>query len=49
MVFQYINIRPVPWELLKTEDESHGFQHLPRDLANARPRFSTPPKGPGEC
>ena len=29
-----INICQVPWELLKTEAEGHGFQHLPRDLAN---------------
>ena len=31
--FSYINIRQVPWEVLKTEAEGHGFQHLPRDLA----------------
>ena len=30
--FLCINIRQVPWEVLKTEAE--GFQHLPRDLAN---------------
>ena len=30
--FSCINIRQVPWEVLKTEAE--GFQHLPRDLAN---------------
>ena len=29
-----INIRQVPWELLKTEAKGHGFQHLPRNLAN---------------
>ena len=29
-----INIRQVPWEVLKTEAEGRGFQHLPRDLAN---------------
>ena len=29
-----INIRKVPWEVLKTEAEGRGFQHLPRDLAN---------------
>ena len=34
MVFQCINIRPVPWEVLKTAAISPGFQHLPRDLTN---------------
>ena len=34
MVFQCTNIRQVPWEVLKTEAEGLGFQHLPRDLAN---------------
>ena len=34
MVFQCINIRQVPWEMLKTAAFSLGFQHLPRDLAN---------------
>ena len=34
MVFQCINIRQVPWEVLKTEAEGLGFQHLPRDPAN---------------
>ena len=34
MVFSYINICQVPWEVLKTEAEGRGFQHLPRDLAN---------------
>ena len=33
-VFSCTNIRQVPWEVLKTEAESRGFQHLPRDLAN---------------
>ena len=32
--FSYINIRQVPWEVLKTEAEGCGFQHLPRDLTN---------------
>ena len=32
--FSCINIRQVPWEVLKTEAEGHGFQHLPRDLSN---------------
>ena len=32
--FSYINIRQVPWEVLKTKAEGRGFQHLPRDLAN---------------
>ena len=34
MIFQCINICQVPWEVLKTEAEGRGFQHLPRDLAN---------------
>ena len=34
MVFQCINIRQVPWEVLKTAAFGLGFQHLPRDLAN---------------
>ena len=34
MIFQCINIRQVPWEVLKTVAFSLGFQHLPRDLAN---------------
>ena len=34
MVFQCINIRQVPWEVLKTAAFGPGFQHLPRDLAN---------------
>ena len=32
--FSCINIRQVPWEVLKTEAEGLGFQHLPRDQAN---------------
>ena len=31
--FSRINIRQVPWEVLKTE-AGRGFQHLTRDLAN---------------
>ena len=34
MVFSCINIRQVPWEVLKTEAEGRSFQHLPRDLVN---------------
>ena len=34
MVFQCINIRQVPWEVLKTAAFGLGFQHLPRDLVN---------------
>ena len=34
MIFQYINICPVPREMLKTSAYGLGFQHLPRDLAN---------------
>ena len=34
MVFHCINIRQVPWEVLKTAASSLGFQHLPWDLAN---------------
>ena len=30
--FSCINIRQVPWEVLKTEAGGRGFQHLPRDL-----------------
>ena len=34
--FSCINIRQVPREVLKTEAEGgRGFQHLPRDMANA--------------
>ena len=32
--FSCINIRQVPWEMLKTEAGGRGFQHLSRDLAN---------------
>ena len=32
--FSCINIRQVPWEVLKTEVEGRSFHHLPRDLAN---------------
>ena len=32
--FSCINIRQVQWDVLKTEAEGSGFQHLPRDLAN---------------
>ena len=34
MVFQCINIRQVPRDMLKTAAFGLGFQHLPRDLAN---------------
>ena len=34
MFFQCINIRQVPWKVLKTAAFGLGFQHLPRDLAN---------------
>ena len=34
MVFQSINIRHVPREVLKTAASGLGFQHLPQDLAN---------------
>ena len=34
MVFQCINIRQVPREVLKTAAFGLGFQQLPRDLAN---------------
>ena len=34
MVFQCINIRQVPGEVLKTAASGLCFQHLPRDLAN---------------
>ena len=34
MVFQCINIRQVPREVLKTEARGLGFQLLPRVLAN---------------
>ena len=32
--FSCINIRQVPWEVLKTKAEGRGSQHLPRGLAN---------------
>ena len=32
--FPCINICQVPREMLQTEAEGRGFQHLPRDLAN---------------
>ena len=38
MVFQCINIRQVPWEVLKTAAFGLGNQHLPRDLANVSAR-----------
>ena len=34
MVFQCINIRQLPREVLKTAASGLGFQHLPQDLAN---------------
>ena len=34
MVFQCINIRQVPWEVLKTAASGLAFQHVSRDLAN---------------
>ena len=34
MVFQCINIRQAPREVLKTAASGLGFQHLPWDLAN---------------
>ena len=34
MVFQCINIRQVPWEVLNTAAFGLGFQHLLRDLTN---------------
>ena len=36
--FQYINIRQVPLEVLKTAASGLGFHHLPRDLANVNAR-----------
>ena len=44
MVFQCINVRQVPWEVLKTAAFGLGFQHLPRDLAyvNARKTMFDP-------
>ena len=32
MIFQYINVCPVPREMLKTLAYGLGFQHLPRDV-----------------
>ena len=32
--FSCIDIRQVPWEVLKTEAGGRRFQHLPRDPAN---------------
>ena len=32
--FACVNIRQIPWKVLKTEIGGRGFQHLPRDLAN---------------
>ena len=34
MILSFINIRKVPWEMLKTSGFALGFQHLPRDFAN---------------
>ena len=34
MFIQCINIRQVPWEVLKTAAFGLGFQPLPRDLEN---------------
>ena len=34
MVFECINIRQVPWEVLKTTAFGLSFQLLPQDLAN---------------
>ena len=34
MFFQCINIREVPWQMLKTAAFGLGFQHPPRDLVN---------------
>ena len=34
MILSLINIRNVPWEMLKTLGFPLSFQHLPRDLAN---------------
>ena len=32
--FSCVNIRQVSWEVLKTEAEGRGFQHLHMDLGN---------------
>ena len=34
MIFQCINIRQVPMEVLKTAASGFGFQHFPRNPAN---------------
>ena len=34
MFFQCINIRQIPWEVLKTAVSGLGVQHLPQHLAN---------------
>ena len=34
MILSFINIRKVHREVLITEGEARGFQHLPQDLAN---------------
>ena len=34
MIFSFINICKVPWEMLKTTGFALRFQHLPRDHAN---------------
>ena len=34
MFFYALTFARSPWEVLKTEAEGRGFQHLPRDLAN---------------
>ena len=34
MVFQCINIRQVPWQVLKTAASGLGFQQLPRELTS---------------
>ena len=37
--FPFINIDKVSREVLKTEGEARGFQHLPRDLANVNDKI----------
>ena len=34
MILSFINIRKIPWEVLKTSGFALRFQHFPRDLAN---------------
>ena len=34
MILSFVNIRKVPWEMLKTSGFALGFQHLLRDLEN---------------